>query len=237
MKSHARGTIGFTLLELMVVVAIIAILAALLFPTLSASKRKAQRTVCLGNLHQINVAARMYAEDSGDVIVLPPPGPLVKWPGCGIKQYIKSYAGLKGQASPSEKLFICPADHFYYNGHFFSEGLFEQAATDFSSYAFDCGNADTNVTISPSIPGMSGKRLSSVRFPSKTVLIFEMAAAIPFSWHKPQKMSGDYRFRDSMNILSYVDGHVSLSKMYFDGQHEAWLYNPPENYDYRWSAE
>ncbi len=237
MKSHPPEPRGFTLLELLVVIAIITILAALLFPAFNASKNKARRTLCLGNLHQINVAARMYAEDAADVIMLPPPGPLISWPGCGIKQYIKSYAGLKGKASPSEKLFICPADSFYYNNHFFGEGLCEQAATDFSSYAFNCGNADTNVSISPSIPGISGKKLGSVRSPSKTVLVFEMAAAIPFSWHSPQKMLGDYRFQDSMNTLSYVDGHVSFSRMYFDGQHEAWLYNPPDNYDYRWSAD
>ena len=85
---------------------------------------------------------------------------------------------------------------------------------------------------------MSGKKLGSVRSPSKTVLISEMAAAVPFSWHKPQKMV--YRspgFQDSMSILSYVDGRVSFSKMYFNGQHEAWLYDPPENYDYRWSTD
>jgi prepilin-type N-terminal cleavage/methylation domain-containing protein len=237
MKSRACEPWGFTLLELLVTIGIIAILAALLFPALVASKNKTRRTVCLSNVHQINLAARTYAEDSGDAITFPPPGLFDSWFGCGIKQIIKSYAGLKGQASPSERLFICPADTFYYNGHFFSQGLCEQPATGFSSYAFNGGNADTNLTAVPSIPGMSGKRLGSVRAPSKTALVFEVAAAVPFSWHKPQKMSDDYRFQDSMNILSYVDGHVSFTKMYFDGQHEAWLYNPPENYDYRWSAD
>ena len=115
----------------------------------------------------------MYAEDAGDAIALPPPGPLVSWPGCGIKQYIKSYAGLKGKGVSVRKVVYLSSRPFYYNNHFFGEGLCEQAATDFSSYAFNCGNADTNVTISPPIPGMSGKKLAFVRSPAKTVLIFD----------------------------------------------------------------
>jgi type II secretory pathway pseudopilin PulG len=117
MKSRACEPLGPALLELLVTIGIIAILAALLFPVLSVSKNKTRRTMCLSNVHQINLAARMYAEDSGGTITFPPPGPLASWFGCGIKQYIKSYAGLKGQASPSERLFICPADTFYCNGH------------------------------------------------------------------------------------------------------------------------
>jgi len=56
---------AFTLVELLVVIAVIAILAALLLPTLSRSKATAQRIKCVSNLHQLGLATQMYWEDNG----------------------------------------------------------------------------------------------------------------------------------------------------------------------------
>jgi len=53
------------------VIAIIAVLAALLLPALSSAKKRAQRTTCLNNLQQLNLGARMYADDLHDA----PPSP------------------------------------------------------------------------------------------------------------------------------------------------------------------
>jgi len=54
---------AFTLLELLIVIAIISMLAALLLPALKSARDKAYTTACANNLHQIQLALVMYGDD------------------------------------------------------------------------------------------------------------------------------------------------------------------------------
>jgi prepilin-type N-terminal cleavage/methylation domain-containing protein len=58
-----QGTRGFTLVELLVVIAIIAILATLLTPVINRARQQAYKTDCANNLKNLGTAAQMYSDD------------------------------------------------------------------------------------------------------------------------------------------------------------------------------
>lgn len=60
-RRHRRW--GFTLIEMLVVIAIIAILAAILFPVFAQAREKARQTACMSNSRQFAIATSMYVQD------------------------------------------------------------------------------------------------------------------------------------------------------------------------------
>src|SRR5438445_9163941 len=59
---------AFTLIELLIVIAIIGVLAALLLSALSQAKSRAQTAVCLNNLKQLQLAWLMYCDENEDQV-------------------------------------------------------------------------------------------------------------------------------------------------------------------------
>jgi prepilin-type N-terminal cleavage/methylation domain-containing protein len=60
---------AFTLIELVVVVAIISLLAAILFPVFRSSMVAAKKTMCVNNFHQVNLASSIYIADYDDTFM------------------------------------------------------------------------------------------------------------------------------------------------------------------------
>jgi prepilin-type N-terminal cleavage/methylation domain-containing protein/prepilin-type processing-associated H-X9-DG protein len=56
---------AFTLVELLVVIAVIAILAGLLLPVLTSAKARSRRVICLNNQRQLGLGWQMYADENG----------------------------------------------------------------------------------------------------------------------------------------------------------------------------
>jgi prepilin-type N-terminal cleavage/methylation domain-containing protein/prepilin-type processing-associated H-X9-DG protein len=87
MRSKRRG--GFTLIELVVVIALITTMAAILFPVFALAREAARRTTCLSNLRQIAAAHRMYVEEYDEALpfwwINSPAGP-VAW-----TEYLRPY--------------------------------------------------------------------------------------------------------------------------------------------------
>ena len=63
-RLHPGPSGAFTLIELMVVIAIIAILAAILIPSLAGAKERARRTSCLNSMRQFSLAVHLYGDDN-----------------------------------------------------------------------------------------------------------------------------------------------------------------------------
>ena len=74
MRMGQRTGRGFTLVELLVVIGIIAMLIGLLLPALSQARAVANRTKCLANLNQLGVAMLTYSNENHGLLI--PLGPL-----------------------------------------------------------------------------------------------------------------------------------------------------------------
>jgi prepilin-type N-terminal cleavage/methylation domain-containing protein/prepilin-type processing-associated H-X9-DG protein len=66
MTSIQRAKAGFTLVELLVVIGIIAVMVAILLPALGKARKQAQATVCLSNLRQLGIAVQQYTFETND---------------------------------------------------------------------------------------------------------------------------------------------------------------------------
>lgn len=78
-STRSRAAAGFTLVELLVVIGIIALLISILLPTLSRVRHMTNKVSCLNNLRQLHMATTMYANDNdsafpyrGDLSPSPP---------------------------------------------------------------------------------------------------------------------------------------------------------------------
>ena len=254
-RNNSGGT-AFTLIELLVVITIITILAALLLPVLIRAKAGAHRTSCLVNLRQINLGVRLYSDDSSDKAPHPEGTSTNKTLSViGFKKLLQSYVGANASSSPKAKLFACPADTFHYNVAnnelvLRTEPLHDQRFVDYSSYGFNGGNLNTKYNrfgLDVSQLGIAGRTVSSIRNPVRTVLVAELSAFDPFSWHQPKRPLSpeNSEFKDSRNMVSFVDGHVSYIRMFWTDTlvttrarfSAAAFYNPPPGYEYQWSGD
>ena len=116
-KSNRRAD-GFTLVEMLVVIAIIGLLAALLLPVFGQAKARAKRIECVSDLREIGVACHVFANDHGGKYptqVSTNDGGSLEFVAAGYQipgDFYFSFKFLRPLASAlaTPKLFACPAD-------------------------------------------------------------------------------------------------------------------------------
>ena len=225
----SRRTKGFTLTELLVILAVASVLAAIVIPVLVRSRAKSKLTVCLSNLQKVNHAVLLFAEDNKDFLpsVDTSPAPGGWW---WYKEQVKSFAGLTGASSVQDKVFACPNDRGY-GEEAKIQPFCRSQKHDYTSYVFNGVNL-------PGMPNIAGRTVGSIKDPAKTLLVMEWTAHAPLSWHKSRTGKKNSPFyNDAESVVGFVDGHVGLVKFYFDGTNPAYTMDPIPGYDYRYSGD
>jgi len=164
---RTRRPTGFTLVELLVVIGIIALLVAMLLPALNKARRASQTVACLSNLRQIGLGIIMYASEQHGQL---PAGQWENWtPGDDARWYtlINPYMGGEGNTVQTARLdhddrtltraLICPgaAVQAGYN-HYSSNPVAMGRKQEFNEK-----------------PGMPHLKLSQLRPSSRIILVWD----------------------------------------------------------------
>jgi prepilin-type N-terminal cleavage/methylation domain-containing protein/prepilin-type processing-associated H-X9-DG protein len=186
--SAIRSPFGFTLVELLVVIGIIALLISILLPSLSRAQEQARMVNCLSNLRQLGSAFQMYLNENKGKFPAPSAGnqraeDWLYWQSgrvleeSGINRYLTS----SGTFEP--RYFICPSDDVsaHPNAYRYSYTV-NWMICQYKEYQ---GNLPT-------------LNISQVRNPTqKILLIDESAATIDDGCWAPQNY-----FTDGKNLMS-----------------------------------
>jgi hypothetical protein len=66
----------------------------------------------------------------------------------------------------------------------------------------------------------------------------EWTAHAPLSWHKSKTGKRNMPFYcDAESVVGFVDGHVALTRIYYDGYNAAYTQDPIYGYDYQYSGD
>jgi len=99
-----RARRGFTLVELLVVIAVIGILAAIFVPVVQSARASSKRVACLSNLQQLAKAVQMYVNDHQGQYFTCASRPTLE-PG------LPRLCDVLTQYAPDARVFKCPADN------------------------------------------------------------------------------------------------------------------------------
>ena len=203
-----RRTGGLTVMELLVVLGILVVLAAVLFPVLSRARAAARTANCVGHLRQIAQAQRMYSDDHDRTFV--PARTLA--PGTGTRGV--TWCVLLQPYIKSEQILICPDDP-------------DPRPTASSICLPHSYGVNYLLSFNAAWGGRSFvSSLSHVKRPSEVVSFFEIrgsAEAMGGSYVEHRVSRVDPR-HDGMGNFAFLDGHIK--KLSLDAANSRLLWDP-----------
>lgn len=220
-----EGKNTFTLVELLVTIAIIAILAALILPALSKAHEEARKAGCMGNLKQLGLVIHQYSGDNNDFIapeyIGGSSGNFKNW-DMKYGRYVNASFGpdeAYPQLPQKWKVFVCPSDR-------------RTTLTFPRSYVFIWN------VIKSTTPGDSSKHelfpLRAYKQPSRTYAMPEADYNAPVFQKAsigPADSQGLQQARRSWDIgpnhnnranITFLDGHVASRKDWKNRSVDSW---------------
>ncbi len=209
-----RTKTGFTLVELLVVISIIALLLGILLPALNKVRSQGKKVVCSSNLRQIGFAFRAYGQDFQDWIIVAKDPRATLSSGSFVGQEAWNFALLKYVAKNRtdkngfdavENLWFCPEDKDPYpKGYGSFSSIHGEALTSYAENGLYIYNGRSGtLKLGPA----GGYRFEEVRSPSSAMLLLETSYFFAvYDWDSPaiQKYGGIVR-----------DGHHRLTTGFY----------------------
>ncbi len=219
---------AFTLLELLVVVAVIAMLLAVVMPSLAKAKEMGRKASCLNNLHQFYLAAMVYTESNKGFFpiayytVSTPPQTVQNCWDFTMRQNgvtTTKISGILWQGDTIEKIQQCPA----------FKGASNTASDPYTGYNYNTSYIGHGQYEMPSQPDRSNQ----MRRPAYCAMFGDgqtvngankfMRSPLPSDsdWGFSGRYGGTqgYRHNKSTNVV-WCDGHIDSRKDYFTGTND-----------------
>ena len=171
----------------------------------------------------MNLAMTLYCSDYKEMT----PGSN-SVPGANIwwwyKELIKNYAGKNGAATNTDRVFQCPKDRGWLAhwdggtpGNGYNKPHYQNPILDFSSYVYNGATYSGPTLPRENQPNLLDYRVTNIKHPVRTIIMAEWPIHWGYSWHKNKFGNQDVPFKDAQVILTFVDGHAAVAKIYYNG--------------------